>query len=397
MTPGVAISAKPWVIWGSELSPFTLKLIRLFRHARLPFRFLPAEGSLYENLVHGLRVERVRRGQLLISWPEMDEDDEFPLVPFVFGPSGEILYDSTAIAHWINRDLIAAQKIIPDDPVVSFIVRLIDDYADEYGLYMVHHNRWKVSALDNDAGMRMSREFRFMTGPFQRLQARWFSARQTRRLPYLFSVAPEGFSIDGLPKKRQPPSKAGFPATHKLLEESFDRLLVILEDLLGRRKFVLGDQFTLADASLYGQLGMNLSDPAADRWIKLRSPRLHDWLMALHGAASEPIASSHHLAIDGDLKPLLDEICRTHVPLMQQNAQAHQSFKAQGHQLFNEAAFNKGLCLFDGVIEGHPYRSVAKSFQAKVWKDCLQHWHRLDPKAQATLQALLPDPNIFKV
>ena len=382
--------AQPWVVWGSELSPFTLKLFRLLRHARLPFRFLPAQGGWLDNMRYLLRLEKLKRGQLPLTWPQMTADDEFPLVPFLFGPDGENLYDSSAIAEWLDRELPDARQAIPQDPAAAFVVRLIDDYADEFGLYMVHHNRWKVSARDNDAGPRVAREFRTLTGPLQPLMARRFAARQTRRLPYLFSVAPAGFHIDGLPDARQPPSREGFPPTHDLLEQAFDRLLKILDALLSKRTYILGTRFTLADASLYGELGMNLSDPSADRLMQERAPVLHRWLTALHGDTVEPFVPGATLVLDADLKHLLAEICRTHVPLMQQNAAACDALRKAGQTRFNERAFNRGEALYDGVIDAHPYRSVAKTFLARVWRDCLEHWKSLDARARSQVSALLP-------
>lgn len=390
MEPAQLAGSVPWIVWGSELSPFTLKVIRLHRQARVPIRFLPAEGAWFENWRHAVRVERLKRGSLTLTWPQMTADDEYPLVPFVFGPRGENLYDSSAIAHWLDRGLPPERRSIPEDGAAAFVVRLIDDYADEFGLYLVHHNRWKVSARDNDAGARVAREYRFLAGPLRPLFARRFAARQTRRLPYLFSVAPAGFHIDGLPAERQPPSRAGFPPTHDLLEQSFERLLLILEDLLSQRPFILGGRFTLADASVYGQLGMNLSDPGADRIIREKAPRLHRWLLALHGGEAEPLPSAGPATLGPELKPLLAEICRTHVPLMRQNAETHARFKQAGAEVFNERAFNAGESLYDGMIDGHPCRSVAKSFQARAWRDCRAHWARLEPAARERVGALLP-------
>lgn len=387
MTPPVDA---PWIVWGSELSPFTLKVIRLFRHARRPFRFLPADGGWLEDWRYLVRLERLKRGHLPLTWPRMTADDELPLVPFVFGNDGSNLYDSTAIAQWLDRELPAARRLVPEDPAAGFIAQLIDDYADEFLLCVVHHNRWTVSAKDNNAGARLAREWRLFLGPLQALFARRFSARQTRRLPYLFSVAPAGFHIDGLPLERQPPSRAGFPATHELLDGAFLRLLEALEALLATRPFILGGRFTLADAALYGQLGMNLPDPGADAIIRARAPRLHRWLTLLHGPDAEPIAADGQLRIDDALAPLLAEICRVHVPLMRQNAAAHLRLKRVGVTRFNEVAFDRREALYDGVIDGLTYRSVAKSFQARVWNDCLARWDGLPSEARDRVEALLP-------
>jgi glutathione S-transferase len=377
------------VIWTSALSPFGLKVILLCRYARLPFRVLPGE-ALLDSWRYALRRERLVRGKLPLTWPAMTDEDEFPAVPFLFGPDGENLYDSTAIAAWLDRRLDPDRRTHPVEPDAAFVAHLLDDYADELGLYLVHHNRWVLAATDNDAGARLGREFRFLTGPFHPLFGRWFAARQTRRLPYLFSVAPEGFRIAGLPPSRQPPSRAGFPPTHAVLDETFARLLALLEALLAARPFVLGERLTLADAALYGQLAMNLSDPSADRRIRERAPRLHAWLGRLHRGDESLLEHAGALRIDEAVAPLLAEVCRTFVPLMRQNLAAHERWKAGGERHFNERAFDAGRALFDGEIDGHPFRAVAKSFQARVWKERLAEWHALPGNARARIEGLLP-------
>lgn len=384
-------AGRPWIIWGSELSPFALKVVLNFRHAGLPYRFLPAQGRWAQNWRALLRLQALKRGLLPLTWPKMSEDDELPLVPFVFGPQGENLYDSSAIAEWLDRRLPEARRLIPQAPLAAFVARLIDDYADEFGLYLVHHQRWKVSALDNDAGTRVAREFRFLSGPMQGLMAKGFAARQTRRLPYLFSVAPEEFSIPGLPAVRQPPARAGFPPTHALLEAAHQRLCAALDTLLQQRPYVLGTRFTLADAALYGQLAMNLSDPSTNRSLQQRTPTLHRWLLALHDAAPLGSDDAASWQVDAALQPLLREIARIHVPLMRQNAAAHQRHKDNGQRRYNEAAFNAGLALYDGELDGHPFRSVAKSFQARTWRETVARWSALPADAQAQLIALVPE------
>lgn len=383
-----------WLIWGSELSPYALKLALCCRHARLPHRFLPEQGGWLENWRCVQRVERLKRRRLPLTWPVMSEDDELPLVPYLFGPDGENLYDSTAIAEWLDRTLPSARQLIPQQPLAAFVTRLIDDYADECLLYVVHHQRWKVSATDNDAGQRVAREYRFQLGPLRPLMARWFSARQTRRLPYLFSVAPEGFEMAGLPRRRQPPARSGFPPTQTLLEAAHTRVCDVLEALLATRPYVLGDRFTLADAALYGQLGMNLSDPSTARAMQTRCPRLHQWLLALH-SSTPPTVDEGALHIDTALMPLLAEIARIHLPLMQQNAVAHVRLKQRGQRRFNERAFNAGEALYDGTLDGQAYRSVAKSFQARSWRDCKARWMALPPTVQQQLATLMPDTSSF--
>jgi hypothetical protein len=231
---------------------------------------------------------------------------------------------------------------------------------------MVHHNRWVLSAADNDAGARLGREFRFLFGPFDRLFGKWFAARQTRRLPYLFSVAPAGFRIEGLPPERQPPSRDGFSPTHALLDQAFDRLIAILERLLAARPFVLGERFTLVDAALYGQLAMNLSDPSADRRIRERAPRLHAWLVRVASRRRFLLERAGTLRIDTDLSPLLAED-------LPDARSADGPGVSRGLRALEGQANAASTSAFDRAA---PYegdrraaaRSVAKTFQAKVWR-----------------------------
>ncbi len=383
-----------WVLYGSALSPFTLKVAALCRYKGLAFRLLPEEGGTLENLRVQIRRAWLVRKRLPLTWPVMTDLDEFPLVPFLFGAAGENIYDSSAIAVWLDRFPPlrgrAAPVVPTEDPATRFAAWLIDEYADEYGLYMVHHNRWKVAAGDNDAGKRLAREMRSLVGAAQPLVARAFSARQVRRLPYLFSVAPEGLRIPGLPDRLQPPARTEFPATHDLLEDSFARLLDALETILRHRPFLLGHRFTVADASIYGQLGMNLTDPSAAAWIETRAPTVHGWLEQIHRGRFPGNRADGAIGIDRMTAPLLSEICRTYVPLMKQNLAAYRRCREQGETLFNEAAFNKGRSLYSGIIDGRPFRSVVKTFQVKTWLDMRRRWAALDADARRILADVLP-------
>jgi len=382
-----------WVLWGSELSPFALKVEALLRFSGVQFRWLPASGSFFEAQRFDRRRRRLVAGRLPLTWPKMTELDEFPLVPFLFGPGGEILYDSSAIALWLDAhgphaNESAAALLPSDDPALRFALRLIDEALDEVGLYLVHHNRWVVSAYDNDAGARLAREMRPRLGPVSPLVGHFFPARQVRRLPYLFSVAPpDETRFDDLPMRLRPPTRPGFPPTHDLLDQAFSELLAALEPVLSQRPYLFGTRFTLADASVYGQLGMNRTDPSARALIAQQAPATQEWIDRIaHGVFN----SNADLSIDATIAPLLSWICRIFVPLMQQNHDAWERHRAAGETRFNETAFNAGRALYDGTLLGHPFRSVAKTFQVRVWRDLRREWDGLDASHRARLEALLP-------
>jgi glutathione S-transferase len=395
-----------WLLWASELSPFALKVDALLDHAGVPHRWLPAEGSRGEGLRAQLRVRRIVAGKLPLTFPEKTELDEFPLVPFLLGPNGENLYDSSAIGEWLDRggssgsggsldlaesgDRPGADRLLPDDPALRCAVRLVDEYFDEFGLYLVHHNRWVVSARDNVAGARLADDFRPLLGPLAGPMGRRFAARQVRRLPYLFSVAPAAAAFGDLPEPLRPPTRKGFPPTHALLEGHFARLLAALEAILAERPYLFGERFCLADASAYGQLAMNLSDPSAARWIERDAPRVFAWLARIAGAGFSASRTGGALELDQRLRPLLSEICGSFVPLMRQNFDAWRRHRGAGETRFNESAFDAGVALYDGSLEGHAFRSVAKTFQVRVWRSLREEWDALAPEACARLESLLP-------
>ena len=387
---------QPWVIYGSELSPFTLKVIAIFQQRDIPFQFLFTEGSRWENIKIELRKQSLIKGVLPLTWPIMDEDDEFPLVPYVFNSKGENFYDSSAIAQWVEQHQLGNHQsslYCPEDPGLDFIIRLVDEYADDFGLYMAHHHRWKVSAVDNNAGARLAHELRSLAQPLRKKIAKDFSQRQVARLPYLFSVAPKGFSIANLPEQLQPPTHNDFPPTHDLLEDSFKRLLVSCEQILKQQPYLFGPHFTVADASIYGQLAMNLKDTSAANLIQSLAPTTYQWLLNIHEGDFQSISNDNcgeTLSLNEHHKPLLAEICRLYVPLMQQNFKAYQRFRSEGQNTFNESAFNHHQAIYSGELDGVPFKQVAKSFQAKSWRVLRNYWETLSADNVRSLEAFLP-------
>jgi glutathione S-transferase len=375
--------------WGVTASPYQLKMQALADAAGIAWQRAPEQLSTARALGMAWRLRRAVRRQSIERLPRREAAlDEYPSVPFYTLDGQTFYYDSSGLAYHLEQLGSGAPGLLPLEPGLRFACRLVDEAFDEFGLYMVHHNRWAVSAATNTMGEFTSREMRklFPFGLHRRV-ARTLPRRQVRRCPYLFSVAPPGFDA-GVSRELTPPALPGFPPTHDLLNKAWRLYLAAMETVLAQQPYLLGERFTLADASAYGQLAMNLVDGRAAQLLEQLAPRTFQWLCMIREGRHR--ASAGELFLDDRLRPLLDVIAETFMPLMRQNTAAYQAAVARGQTLFNEAAFDRGEALYDGTLMDQPFRAVARSFQVPVWRDLCQSWAALEESRKKALGELCP-------
>ncbi len=375
----------------SELSPYSLKIEALLMYKQLPYRQLPKDGSWLESFKQIRAIEKGKKNQTITRYPQRTTLDEYPAVPYLIS-DGHIRYDSTGIGHWLDQQY-PEHPLLPHSASLAFACQLIDEAFDEFGLYMVHHKRWVDSATDNTAGERLAAEFKTLL-PFglNRFMAVHFPKRQVRRLPYLFSVAPSGYQC-GMPTALTPPSIHDWPETHSLLDLAWEQYLAALEKIFTHQPYVLGDAFTLADASIFGQLYMNMSDPSAANKMQQLAPTTYQWLENIRqGKHKTSTSNNNELYLSEHLTGLLHIILQTFVPLMQHNASAYQQAVTNGNTLFNERAFDRRINIYSGTLLGKPFNSVVKSFQVQVWRDLCASYQQLSSADKAALEALIDTP-----
>ncbi|MDG2046597.1 MAG: hypothetical protein P8J79_05210 [Halioglobus sp.] len=383
---------KKFIFWGLAASPYQLKMQSLLDFTGHDWERWPQQGGRRSALSLMLRLEVAKYRGIVQRFPVMSaEFDEYPAVPFYTHNGKTFYYDSSSMAHHLDQDFgTQASPLIPREPRLAFICQLIDEAFDEFGLYMVHHMRWVGSAKTTPMGRMTALEFRRLLPPgFESYLARRLYRRQVSRCPYLFSVAPAGYDA-GVARDRTPPSRSGFPPTHALLDESWRRYLGAMEYLLANQPYLLGGRFTLADASAYGQLGMNLADPEAIARLEVLAPSTFRWLCAIREGQQHEDRGD--LMLSSSLKPLLRIIMRTFVALMRQNERAYAQAVVDGETMFNEAAFECHRALYDGHLLGYPFRAVAKTFQVRVWRELQDSWQALqEGERRALEQELLPN------
>jgi glutathione S-transferase len=375
-----------FILWGLTASPYQLKMQSLLGFAGHAWERWPEQAGRLSALSMAVRLEQAKRRRLVMRYLAMSSElDEYPAVPYYTQDGRNFYYDSTSLAHQLDQHPDRhTPPLIPEDPSLAFLCQFIDEAFDEFGLYMVHHMRWVVSARTTPMGEMTARELRPLLPPgLAPVIARGLYRRQAMRCPYLFSVAPEDFDA-GVSRRRAPPARDGFPPTHSLLDEAWRAYLAAMERLLTAQPFLLGERFTLADASAYGQLGMNLVDPEVNAMLEDLAPRTFHWLCSIRDG--EHMDGRGELALTPALQPLLQIISRTFVPLMVQNENAYEKALAQGETLFNEAAFARQRALYDGRLIDHPFRAVVKTFQVRVWRELKASWQSLDTKERDYLE-----------
>ena len=121
-------------IFGSEMSPYSVKVRSYFRYKTIPHAWIPRRA---------------------------DSEDEYrrlaklPIVPTVATPDDEGLQDSTPILEALEARF-PEPSIHPADPALAFLSALIEEFGDEWGNKLMFHHRWfadiDAEGLGPDAG-----------------------------------------------------------------------------------------------------------------------------------------------------------------------------------------------------------------------------------------------------
>lgn len=189
------------------------------------YDFAPSPFCLKVRALLDYKGVAYRRKSILqpAVWLELRRRSPTRQVP-ALDIEGELVIDSTAIAHRLERDY-PTPAILPSDPQQAALAHLLEDLADEslyfYGLYY----RWADPAGIADAG----RAFEGPTGP----AISWFLRRQSRG------------RLDAQGIGRRPPS---------MVADELQRTLRHLAALLADKPFLLGDAPLVCDFSVASQL-----------------------------------------------------------------------------------------------------------------------------------------------
>jgi len=227
--------SQPWRIYGSELSPYSVKVRSFFRYKGLPHRWL---GRDADNL------------------PDYQRHAKLPLIPLVVSPDDEGLQDSTPILEAIEaRHPEPATH--PPEPAARFLSRLIEEFGDEWGNKWMFHLRWCREEDCLSAGGRIAASMVKPGDEAGRIAVREKVIERMRgRVGFV------GSNADTAPQ----------------IEASFHDALALLEAHLAARPYLFGGRPCFADFGLSCQIYEAWTDPTGGAWIEREAPRVLDWV-----------------------------------------------------------------------------------------------------------------------
>ena len=269
----------PHRIFGSELSPYSVKVRSYFRYKGIPHEWL-------------------ERGPSNIA--EFQKYAKLPLVPLVVTPEAQGLQDSTPILEAIEARF-PEPSIHPKDGTLAFLSALIEEFGDEWGNKWMFHYRWARPADQDSAGERIARSMRPDASGAELAQlTAGVKERMVGRVWFVGSS----------------------PATAPLIEASYCDALAILEEHLAARPYLFGGRPAFGDFGLWGQLYNCWTDPTPGGLLKRDAPHVVAWIERMLDPKAAGDFESWD-ALERTLLPLLErQIGALFLPWSDANAKA---------------------------------------------------------------------------
>ena len=232
-----------YIIYGSEYSPFSVKVRSYFRYKNIPHEWRPRTKENMEDFQKYAKL---------------------PLVPLVICPDGDVLQDSTPIIEKMEQ-LFSGNSINPVSPELNFLSHMIEEYADEWGNKPMFHYRWwrEADQIEVSEGLAST----IAPNSSSEEQALFAEQLRTRMVPRLSFVGSN-------------------EQNKETIERSLDDLLLLLEEHLKDRPYVFGGKPSLADFGLFGQLYGCTQQPTT-RTILENYPKILVWIQQMLSPVSE--------------------------------------------------------------------------------------------------------------
>lgn len=266
-------------LFGSELSPYSVKVRSYFRYKRIPHEWVILDST---------------------NRADFEKHAKLPLIPLVITPDGRGSQDSTPIIDQLEA-LYPEPPIHPQDPALAFISALLEEYGDEWGNKAMFHYRWFYEPDQQSAAERIARSRMPDLSPEELEGAvRLVIERMVPRLRFVGSST----------------------QTKDHIEDSFRRQLATLDRHLADRTYVCGARPSFADFGLFCQLHQCSTDPTPAAIMHASAPNVLEWIRRMLDPRDEG-PFEEWPALKSTLMPLLaQEVGGLFLPWTTANARA---------------------------------------------------------------------------
>lgn len=248
-------------IFGSELSPYSVKVRSYFRYKDIPHEWIPRNPANIE---------------------EFQKYAKLPLIPLVVTPDGQGLQDSTPIIEKLEGQN-PTPSIHPAEPAAAFVSALLEEYGDEWVNKPMFHYRWSYEPDQISTAERIARTAFAASGEALVKASAQVRERMVNRLHVVGSSE----------------------ATKPIIEASLTDLLTLLESHLNGRDYLFGGRPAFADFGLFAQLYEMSTDPTPGAILRRTAPRTLAWCeRMLDPGDNGPFET--WAALEAGLMPLLE-------------------------------------------------------------------------------------------
>jgi glutathione S-transferase len=327
-----------------------------------PLRIVGVPGSPYSRKLRAvLRYRRIPHAWTHHGSPEARDlpQPRVGLLPQLIlpGPDGapEAAIDSTPLIRRLET-MYPGRAVIPPDPVIAFIDALLEDYADEWLTKPMFHYRWAYAPDIARAAAILPRWSRTNQPESQAVSlGKTFAERQIGRLAVVGSNE----------------------TTAPVIEESYRRVLHLLDAHLTGSRFVMGGRPGASDFGLFGQLTQLAGfDPTPAAIALELAPRVVAWVDLmddLSGLEPSEAEWTSRERVPDTVRALLAEVGRVYAPFLVANA----------------AAVERGAARVECTVDGRRWVQQPFPYQAKCFRWLREGRAALAPDDRRAVDGLL--------
>ena len=329
-------------VFGAPASPYTQKMISIMRYRHIAYEFYIGDVSGRLSRIEGIETPKP------------------VLLPTLLLKDGQgnlkATTDTTPIIKRFENEY-PDRKLLPEDPALSFINYLLEDFGDEWVTKYMFHYRWYFEEDANNAStiLPLSDLATDMDDGTLKEVKKMIHDRQHGRLWVVGSN----------------------DTTAKLIDSSYRRFVKLMDDHLSVSRFLFGEKPSSADFAIYGQLTQLIGfDPTSRRIASENSLRLVSWVDVMADLSGHDVNNSNWTSLEDSppsLKEIMKEFGQMYVPAL----------------LANTKAIMEGDETWETEIDGSTWKQKAFPYQAKCLKWIKEEFNTLSKNDKTRIKTFL--------